>query len=60
MTKIVLVIEDKEDGALDIKFTSNRQLPDVYEEWTLAEQFVAKLHDTIDFILKEQADASPT
>jgi hypothetical protein len=54
MTKIVLIIEDKEEGNLDIKFTSNRPLPEKYEDWTLAETFVAKLHDTIDFILKEQ------
>ena len=54
MTKIVLVIEDTEEGSLDIKFTSNRPLPEKYEDWTIAETFTAKLHDTIDFILKEQ------
>lgn len=54
MSKIVLVIADKEDGSLDIQFTSNRPLPEKYEDWTIAETFVAKLHDTIDFILKEQ------
>lgn len=55
MAKIVLVIEDKEDGTMDVKFTSNRPLPEEYKDWTMAETFVAKLHDTIDFILKEQA-----
>jgi hypothetical protein len=56
MAKIVLLIEDKEEGKLDIQFTSNRPLPEKYEDWTLAETFVAKLHDTIDFILREQTN----
>jgi len=53
MTKIVLLIEDTPEGTLSVKFTSNRPLPEVFEEYTLAEIFAARLHDTIDAILNE-------
>ena len=58
MAKILLTIEDKDDGTpegtMEVKFTSNRALPTDFSEWTTAEIFVAKLHDTIDFILKDE------
>lgn len=53
MAKITLIIEDKDDGTMGVIFTSNRALPEDFKEWTMAEVFVSKLHDTIEFILNE-------
>jgi len=53
MAKIVLLIEDKDNGELDIKFTADTPLPEEFKDWTLAQILCGQLHDLIDKLLKE-------
>lgn len=47
MAKIVILIEDKSNGELDVKFTSDTPLPEDYRQLTMAQVLAARLHEAV-------------
>lgn len=55
MAKVVIVLEDKDNGELDVNFTCNTPLPEDYRNMTLSQILAAQLHDVIEKLFSEQA-----
>ena len=51
MAKVVILIEDKEDGNIDIQFTCDTPLPEDGSAPTQAQEFAGRLHESIAQVL---------
>lgn len=54
MAKIVIQIDDTNEGDVAVKFTSDTELPDKFEDYTLAQIMAGQLHDLIGKLFEEQ------
>lgn len=54
MAKIVIVIEDKEDGTVDTTVTSDTPLPEDFHQFTVAQLLAAKVYSAIDYLFQEE------
>ncbi len=52
MAKIVIVIEDKGDDAVDVRFTSDAHLPDEFANYTKGQILACALHDAVAFAME--------
>lgn len=55
MAKVVITLEDKDNGELDVKFTCDTPLPDDFKQMTLSQLLAGQLHDLIHKLFEEQA-----
>jgi hypothetical protein len=55
MAKVVIVLEDKDNGELDVKFTCDTPLPEDYNNMTLSQLLSAQLHEVVTKLFSEQA-----
>ncbi len=53
MAKVVIKIEDKPDGELDVQFTCDTPLPEEFKDWTLAQILSGQLHDLVNRLFEE-------
>jgi hypothetical protein len=54
MAKVVIVIEDKADGTVDTKITSDTPLPEDFLDFSPAQLIAAKVYSGIEFLYEKE------